>query len=340
MKRSLIILLLLTVSAALILLSLDRLMGNPNRALNGFNRKFVDIKMSRNNEFKLNKFYYQISGFSNGKIYVQTKKAGHILVLDISTNTITGEKIDIPPIDKFEPAFHTTVKYPMIYITGINARKFIKGNLQTNKVEIFDLPMGPVLNTEIVDDENVIIRQVDTANYQLKFKNIDLRTKEITAEANVSLNNSESIFTYDGKLSYDSSKKKFWYVNFYCNEMAAFDKSLELKRFTTIDTVGTPKVAVAQSTSSITFSKPPTSVNKGSFAYGGKLFVHSVLIADNEQRFEGNTVIDVYDPKYQGSFYIPVPESEFVQAAFLDDQKIAVLLKDRVIVFNQNFLLQ
>lgn len=340
MKRALLILIALTVSAALILVTLDRLMGNPNSSLNGFNRKFIKTEMNLVNEFILNNARYQIAGAEGNKIYLETPKAGDLTVLDLSNNTTTGEKINIPVIDKLEPAFSTSVRYPEIYITGTNARKFIRGNLETGRAEIFDIATGPVLSTEVIDDNNAIIRCVDTTTFDLKFHKINFKTNEISGTANVSPVKSDDMFAYDGKLSFDRASNKFWYVNYYCNGITTFDSTLKLIRLNSIDTMSTPRAPVVHTTGSITHKKPPVSVNKGSFVYKGRLYVHSALRGDNEELLTEKTVIDMYEPAYRGSFYIPVPSHDFVQAEFLDDGRLAVLLKDRVLVYRLNALLQ
>lgn len=338
MKRSLIVLLLLTVSAALILLTLDKLMGRTNMKLNGFTRKFVERSWQKVSEFKLDKSYYSIAGFNNSKIYLQTAKAGELLVLNVQDKKVTKEIISFPPIDKFEPAFHTTVIYPNVYITGSNARKTVKGNLETGHIEIFSIPTGPVLSTEIIDGNSAVVRCIDTVTYQIEFRKIDFVNGISGMPLKAGEGGGEDIFANDGSLNFDREKGQFWYVNYYSNGIMEFNAELsDVRRHVSVDTVSRPRVSVAHLEKSITHRKPPMIVNKQSFVYGGQLYIHSDLLADNEVAPNPDiTILDIYGPEYRGSVSVPAPSGEFVQAADLGDNKIAALQKDKLVVFSAN----
>jgi hypothetical protein len=80
----------------------------------------------------------------------------------------------------------------------------------------------------------------------------------------------------------------------------------------TIDTISRVKFSVdyIPSTKSLTFSSPPTFVNKESCVSGNYLFVNSALRADNDESaiYDIGSPIDVYsliDGKYLLSFYLP-----------------------------------
>ncbi|HEY0667169.1 MAG TPA: hypothetical protein VGD22_03270 [Sphingobacteriaceae bacterium] len=338
MKRSIVILLLLTASAALILLTLDKLMGRTNMKLNGFTRKFVERSWQKVSEFKLDKSYYSIAGFNNDNIYLQTMKAGELLVLNLPDRKVTKETISFPPIDKFEPAFHTTVIYPNVYITGSNARKMVRGNLETGEVQVFNIPTGPILSTEIIDGSNAILRCIDTLSYQIEFRKIDFvnGTSGVPVKAGEGIG--EDIFAHDGSLNFDRKKGQFWYVNYYSNGIMEFNTELSnVRRHKSVDTVSRPRVSVAQMEKSITHRKPPTVVNKQSFVYGRELYIHSERLADNEVAPNPDiTILDIYGPDYRGSLSVPVPSGEFMQAAFVGGNKIAALQKGRLVVFSAN----
>lgn len=338
MKKAIIILSLLTVSAALILFSLDRLMGNPNKSLNGFNRKFSGRSWNKIAEFQLNKSFHAIAGINNQVIYLQTSKAGEILALNMLDNSVKTEKLNIPHIEKFEPGFQTTVLYPNAFITGGNARKMVKANLETKKLEVFDLPTGPVLSSQIINDKSAIVRCIDTVNYQIEFRSIDFITGILGAPVKITGSPGEDIFSHDGHLDFDRQQNKLWYTNFYSNGITRFDTGLKnIEKYKSVDTVNKPRVSVAHLKTSITYNKPPMMVNKQSFVYNGHLYVRSTLAADNELiLLPGNTVIDIYGPLYEGSFLLPVPPEEFVQASMITEKKVAVLLKDKLLVLTAN----
>ena len=141
------------------------------------------------------------------------------------------------------------------------------------------------------------------------------------------------IFAYDGVLNYDRTIKQVSYVNYYCNGITRFDEEFnKLNRYSTVDTMSSPKVSVAHLENSVTNSAPPRVINKTSSLHDGMLFVQSALKADNEKSgiFENNTVIDMYGNEYRGSFYLPIPAPDIIQFVMMDKGKTAVLTKKGV----------
>jgi hypothetical protein len=311
------------------------MIGNPGKSLNGFDRKFIERGWHKITEFKLSQPSSGIAGADQYAIYLQTSKVSEILMLNLADNTIKAEKVAIPQTQNFVQGFQTTVLYPEVFITGANARKMIKTNLLTSDAEVFDIPTGAVLSAQIIDRENAIIRCVDTVKYQIEFRKFNFK-QGITGEpVKVSQDAREDIFAHDGSLSFDRKRNMLWYTNYYSNGIMKFDTDLQnIGKYKSIDTTNLPNVSVSHLEKSIAYSKPPVTVNKQSFVYDGHLYVHSTLIADNETTFDRDvTVIDVYGPNYEGSFYVPVPSKEFRQAVMLDNNKMAVLLRDRLVVF-------
>ncbi|MBO9572871.1 MAG: hypothetical protein J7497_11815 [Chitinophagaceae bacterium] len=336
MKKSILILLTLTVCSGLILLTLDRLMGNQSEKLNGFKRTALITNLQKINDYTLEKPAYSITGCKNNKLFLSNATPGEIVVMDLSTGTTKTERINIGHIEKLNGAFHTTVNYPEIFITGTNAKKIIRGNLQTGKAEIFNVNTGPVLSSVITGPDDAIIRYLDTNSLELYFAKFNFE-KGITGKpVKVAPVVNNDIFSYDGWLTYDNLAHKAAYVNYYCNGITRFDNELnDLKRTTTIDKSSVPKISVAHLETAVTNSAPPQWVNKSSFMYNNTLYVLSTLKADNEsaKKFRENIVIDMYDTGYKGSFYIPVPSSEILQFSIIGAKKIAVLTKTGIQIF-------
>jgi len=330
MKKPILILSALVVCSGLILLMLDKLMGSQAKSLHGFQRKFTSTYLTKIKDYTLEKPIYSIAGWSGTQLFLSTATPGEIVVLNTDNGTTKTEKINIAGIEKLNSAFHTTVNYPEIFIAGTNARKIVRGNLQTGVAEIFNVNSGPVLSAVITDHENAIIRYIDTNSLELYFKSLNFISGVEGKPVKVAPVVNKDIFAYDGVLNYDRILKQVSYVNFYCNGITRFDENFNtLSRSSTVDTMSSPKVTVAHLETAVTNSAPPQVINKNSSLHDGMLYVQSALKADNEKpgMFEHNTVIDMYSNNYRGSFYLPVQGSEITQFEMMDKGRTAVLTK-------------
>lgn len=333
MKKPILILSALVVCSGLILFMLDKLMGSQTKSLHGFQRKFTYTNLIKIKDYTYEKPIYSIAGSGSKQLFLSTATPGEIIILDLNNGTTKTERINVKEIEKLHSAFHTTVIYPDIFIAGTNARKIIRGNLQTGATEIFNVSSGPVLSAVITNRDNAIIRYIDTNSLELYFKPLNFVTGVEGNPVKVAPVANNDIFAYDGVLNYDRILKQVSYVNFYCNGVTRFDEGFnKISRQSTIDTMNTPKVSVAHLENSVTNSSPPIVINKNSSLHDGMLYVQSVLKADNEKSgaFENNTVIDMYSNDYRGSFYLPIPASEIMQFVMMDKGKTAVLTKEGI----------
>lgn len=124
----------------------------------------------------------------------------------------------------------------------------------------------------------------------------------------------DGVFCTDGMLHFEKDENRVVYVYYYRNQYIVSDSSLNLDyRGTTIDT--TSRVQIKTSALSLSdhgsqqLASPPHTVNKHSTLSHNLLFIHSNVMAGNENKSEFNqaSVIDVYnldEDRYQFSFYI------------------------------------
>ncbi len=148
--------------------------------------------------------------------------SGEIIILDLDNGTTKTERINTRDIEKLNSAFHTTVNYPDVFIAGTNARKIIRGNLQTGAAEIFNVNSGPILSAIVTNRDNAIIRYIDTSSLELYFKPLNFVTGVEGKPVKVAPVVNNDIFAYDGVLNYDRILKQVSYVNFYCNGITRF----------------------------------------------------------------------------------------------------------------------
>lgn len=122
----------------------------------------------------------------------------------------------------------------------------------------------------------------------------------------------DGVFCTDGILDYNDERDQILYLYHYRNQYTILDTDLKpLYRGKTIDTNSLAKIKIdTLPDNSTTMSAPPLMVNKRSCTSKNLLFVHSALMAKNEDLsdFSKSDVIDVYNLEkntYSFSFYIP-----------------------------------
>ncbi len=339
MKKPILILLALSILsiATIALLTL-----NSTRQLytkNGFERHFepsYNIRLIK--DYTLEKPVFSIAGIDKNRVYLGTASPGEIIKLNLNEGETETEQIHIDEVKKFEGAFHTAVFYPDIFITGTNARKIIRGNLQKGWKEAFHIAAGPVLSSQFIDRENAIIRFIDTSNLQPYLAKFNLLNGLLGDPIPIThIKDSNNIFSHNGMLHYDSISARAVYVNFHSNQIIAFDKhTLDVQRMQTIDTVFHPKVKTLNTGEDLTTRQSPVIVNRKSCYYKGIIYVNSALLSDNEnvKDFSEKTVIDVYDKVYKNSFYIPVYPNEIRDIKMLSENEIIVLTKNKIKLFH------
>lgn len=339
MKRTLSSLILLTLTAASILLCLAVIADRPNKSLNGFSRKIIPREFSVLREWIFSEKVMAVAGIHANTIYLSTPDPARLLAWDLVSGKVQMIQLSLPAARDPNENFHTTVRYPNYYITGTNSRRLIVVNLLASGFAEYDIPTGPVLSTIITDSNHALLRCVDTVKHILEFVAFDFRRKEIIQRRPVLVNRDPSIYANDGMLSLDKENMNCWYTHFYSNAMLLVSPSkLNMRKWKTIDTNNIPKIGSARIGDAIAISKASTNINLANFAYKGKLYVQSALMADNEniRDFRDYAVIDLYDPAYSGSFYLPLSKEKLKQFMFDEKGNLITLLDDRILVFEQS----
>jgi hypothetical protein len=89
--------------------------------------------------------------------------------------------------------------------------------------------------------------------------------------------------------------------------------------------------------------QPAQKVNYNGSISGGKLFLQSMLKADNEYEldFNENSIIDIYDLKngdYKGSFYIPAYEGKKAHQFQVISHQLYALYGKTVVLYDLKFI--
>jgi len=125
-------------------------------------------------------------------------------------------------------------------------------------------------------------------------------------------NQVDGLFSTDGILLYNSSQNILIYVYYHRNQFICTDTNLALVyRARTIDTTSYAKIKIVTINAgrTVTLATPSLVVNKRACTSNNLLFIHSGLMAKNEDKenFKQASVIDVYNlkkGKYRFSLYL------------------------------------
>ncbi|HWK58472.1 MAG TPA: hypothetical protein VNQ80_14100 [Parapedobacter sp.] len=149
----------------------------------------------------------------------------------------------------------------------------------------------------------------------------------------------DGFFCTYGKLHTDEAKNRVVYIYTNRNQFLVADTNLNVHYWAnTIDTISRAKIRVGHLDSlTSTLASPPLPVNVHSALDGNLLYVHSNIMAANEDRsdFEQHIVIDVYDlderGSYQYSFYIPKISMKPFKGFLVKRKKLFALFGDELV---------
>ena len=294
-------------------------MGNSDKANyrhNSFIRNIISNSISLSNVLDVHYNSYYIAGTTTNNLYFGNVTAPWLVLI---TNTTLADsqhvKLTTEGADDFEfQSIQVIVDSLDFYFIDGSIPVIFKGSLedwygyrQTYGSEYF-MESKPINGGAFVmrtisskTQESILGKQMNFYPY-VKLAP-ELLEKQIDGK-----------FCTDGMLHFSKQLNMLIYVYYYRNQFICADTSLNLLyRANTIDTVSRAKITVSeiQSNKSITLSSPPLLVNKKSCISGNRLFIHSNLLAKNEDKstFESASVIDVYNlqnGEYQFSFYLPL----------------------------------
>ncbi len=240
---------------------------------------------------------------ARSKIFVLTRDLTKIKILQLKDSS--GLKV-------IWPKSTISIDSPHIYLTEGITPCMLTSSLT-------DLTLSP---TEICKTTFSAISLISPNSYIIKtfdpYLNQYILAKEIfdSLYINPSPNlekQADGIFSVDGLLSYEPESYRILYVYFYRNQFLCLDTNLNIIfKKNTIDTTTQAKIKVGKPTAehTLSLSTPAFYVNKEACMTENYIFIHSGLIADNEDRkkFEKSSVIDVYNTHngdYLFSFYLP-----------------------------------
>jgi len=341
-KPTLILPVLFLLSFAIIA-SLAFLAKNINEKKNGFNRRLIAtvLKPARLISFPVP--ISKVIGLQDGNIYYQANNPYEVYKTNLNGDAITRLALSISPDKKLQSGFQMYLSGHFIYVTSRNLPGIIAYDLDSSSsnTSVFNQYFS---KDAFVANDQFILRTIDPQENDPKFIRIDLKNRNYREEDHFSEKNGKGNFPTDGILYYDSTTHLACYTYFYQNGFICMDTNLNLKiKARTIDTITKREIHVAHVGSSYTMKQPPQFVNYNGSVSGGKLFLQSMLQADNEfpLDFTENLVVDVYNlsnGKYNTSFYIPSRNGKKPFQFKVIDKKLYAIYGKQVVVYDLNFI--
>jgi len=309
-KKPAIILITLLLSAFAIITALAFLSKNFHNKKNGFNRQLSGIRLQPLHQFTFPATINKIIGLYKGRLYFQGNNPYELYTTDQQLNSLKIISMNIQPDMKLQSGIRMFFHDRHIYLSCRNMPGFIDYDLDSASAVQHSLTWYYSKEANVSGDQ-FIIRANDRQTKDPVFVKLNLKDTATRMEDHFSEKKGESNFPTDGVLYYDSTTHLACYTYFYQNGFICMDTNLNLRvKARTIDTITKRALNITRVGSSITMKQPPHFVNYTGSVYAGKLFLQSMIKADNELPldFSGNTVIDVYNlinGKYKGSFYLP-----------------------------------
>lgn len=312
-----------------------------NHRKNGFIRLMPSHAVLVQNEFTFNTSGCYIAGLTENQIFLGSyRNPSQIILLSMSLKDTQDFSIAPPNTKMVWWTVKVKIDSPEIYLMdGIsklilysqfsNLDKPISISVPVNFDEFTPLSSGNfALRTYNSQVKRNILAKVKHGFFQVENAFSALEPQE------------DGVFSTDGILLTDPRRQVLVYVYFYRNQFICMDSNLNVKyQGHTIDTNSIAKLKIKsyESGKSHTLAAPPILVNSNSFVSSGKIFIHSSLLANNEEKklFNQASVIDVYslsDGHYINSFYLPDHNGHKISDFAVSDNNVIVLYPDGIIL--------
>jgi hypothetical protein len=338
-KKPALLLLLLFVSSFAIIALLAFLSKNIHDKKNGFNRRFLTTTLRPEKQFSFPVTVSRMIGSQGSKLYFQDKSPYELYTTDLNGGSIMRILLSITPDNKLQAGFQMYLNRGNLYISARNKPGIIAYNLESGSAVSHVFNQYFSKDVLIAKDE-FILRTIDRGTNDPVFIRIDLNNSHSRVEDHFSEKNGMRNFPTDGILYYDSTTHRACYTCFYQNGFICMDTNLHLLlKARTIDTITKRTITVAHVGSSYTMKQPPPLVNYTGAVSAGKLYLESMLKADNElpSDFAENTVIDAYsltNGNYIASFYIPPFMGNKAYQFNVIDKKIYAIYSKTIVVYD------
>lgn len=336
MKR---VLILLWITVALLtLVAIGSVVTNDNAKYhNDFVRIFPPHFLTLGSSLKIDGRRFSLSGLGNGKIYLQDRRHGGLLIAG-------GQFTDTTHIEvQGFKGCELTIDSPWFFLHSGQMAEIRRGNMSDWSADVTFNELPGFTLMQPISKTTVILRTVDME----KRKSIFVRSDFLDVSKDILKTQIDGILCTDGFLQYSKECHRLIYAYRYRNQFLSLDTMLNIQfAGKTIDTTTVAKISVAEIGGEIKMSKPPLIVNKGTCIDGKYLFVHSNLKARNESidQAKNNSVVDIYDVldgHYLYSFHVENIEGTKMQFFRVAKHVLVATFPEHIVQYdlNPNYLL-
>jgi hypothetical protein len=348
MKKVLTSLFVCAVFSVAIVISLGSISKKLSHQYSGFNRILPPhpIDLLKDISLKDDSYNY-IAGETTTHIYLgSTINPLHLLQINIKNpgDTMTI-RLTFENGEKNNLVFsRILVDSSFVYLLDGIKPAIFKGSVNNFKVNRYMYDSAYFVSSVPISPNSFVIRTLSSKLNQYVLAKESAQSPNIKLFPNILEKQIDGIFCTDGTLNYSAELSSIIYVYRYRNQFLRLDTNLSLLyKGKTIDTVSRAKISVANLTSenAFTISSPPLSVNNKSYVANHWLFIHSNLLAKNEDKdaFDASSVIDVYNlksGKYNFSFYLFNHGKSKMRDFKIINNKLIVLYNKTIYIYDFN----
>jgi hypothetical protein len=334
---SVLLLTLLTGGIMFLLVSNSR---KPLDTKHGFNRTFNNNKVKLLTSVIVPHMLF-VAGSSDSVIYFHSDDPSFITYSDTGLHQLRTIPLPLDSVKAtMASGFSTYVHYPDAFVYAYNMASIFRYNIPAKKLTQISTP-GNYTGAAQISDSSFILRYFTGNGTDQSFCRLNLYTAAYHTDSLLT----EADLSSSGNLLYDPNHAQCVYVRQFSNNILLFDTSLQrLPPAHTIDTFTQSHgeyISHSKTGSDDMLYKPKGDrmlINYLSQVYEGKLYVNSLLKADNETMAtdQRETTIDVYDAengKYLESFYVPLGNVKRLNSFRVVGKRLVVTYKDRISVY-------
>lgn len=268
-------------------------------------QRFIDIAFNS----------YYIAGATTEHIYFGNKAApGHLLRATHDLRDTVHITIEFPVDSVLRQSVRLAVDSPYLYAFAGRSANILLAKLNDSVFKFLPHNNKIYFTDGIALTKNKFLFKT----YDLQEHKTVLTTEEIAAQRisfypSLLEQQGDGVFSTDGMTVFSPQAKAIAYIYYYRNKFTILDTAMKIRiQSKTIDSIHTAKISLDKiaSKNAVTFSKPPTTVNKASCMDSSRLYIYSSVLAANQSKneFDIAATIDVYkltSGQYEFSFYIP-----------------------------------
>ncbi|RZL20118.1 MAG: hypothetical protein EOO89_01255 [Pedobacter sp.] len=309
---------------------------------NGFKRLFLKSELSLLKTIPNSNDGKKIAGSTNHNFFISTLNPGQIISYDWQLLSDSTYHFEINEVPRLKPVFITTIDSPRFYLDACNVPAHYQASFENLKI-ISESVSDFAFNQAVHVNNNIFLWGIGKNSARIKiFRKLNLSTEQyldVPFDQTIVGKHTPN----DGMLQYDELYSHLIFTFFYSSQFLILDTNLKILNIgKTVDTgFSHPSISFEQELKSGTLVSNKNAgkiVNKNTCVDNGKLFITSMLRADNEinDDFNSNLVIDVYDlttRRYLGSFYIPNNSQDKLRSFSIERDRLLALFKNTIAIY-------